>query len=246
MIKTQIGLGVLSIPSVFDTLGLIPGIIILIVVGGITTWSNYIVGVFKVNHREIYGIDDVGELLFGRFGREFFGVAFTLCKNSPTPYPFRWSCIFRLCSDNLLVFTCCSGSAMLSVSIALNALSMHSICTAIFVAIAAIITFAFSSIRTLGRISWLAWIGAICIIIAGGSSSGSCCTITSNTLESLHGYNCRGNSRSTQRSPPARCMEVGLQAFQQAQFCRCRFSNLFPRFCLCRHTRVFLDCVGDA
>ena len=80
MIKTQIGLGVLSIPSVFDVLGLVPGIIILITVGGITTWSNYIVGVFKVNHRHIYGIDDVGELLFGRIGREFFGAAFTLCE----------------------------------------------------------------------------------------------------------------------------------------------------------------------
>ncbi|CEJ62454.1 hypothetical protein PMG11_10951 [Penicillium brasilianum] len=142
MIKTQIGLGVLSIPSVFDTLGLIPGIIILITIGVITTWSNYIVGVFKVNHREIYGIDDVGELLFGRIGREFFGAAFTL------------------------FFTFCSGSAMLSVSIALNALSMHAVCTAIFVAIAAIITVVFSSIRTLGRISWLAWVGAVCIIIS--------------------------------------------------------------------------------
>lgn len=59
---------------------------------------------------------------------------------------------------------------MLSVSIALNALSMHAVCTAIFVAIAAIITVIFSSIRTLGRISWLAWIGAICIITAGECS----------------------------------------------------------------------------
>lgn len=88
MIKTQIGLGVLSIPAVFDTLGLIPGIIILITIGSITTWSNYTVGVFKVHHPEIYGIDDVGELLFGRIGREFFAAAFTLCTSSlPGIYP---------------------------------------------------------------------------------------------------------------------------------------------------------------
>ena len=31
--KTQIGLGVLSIPAAFDTLGLIPGIISLLVIG---------------------------------------------------------------------------------------------------------------------------------------------------------------------------------------------------------------------
>lgn len=56
---------------------------------------------------------------------------------------------------------------MLSISIALNALSSHAICTAIFVAIAAIVGFTSSSIQTLNRISWLAWIGAGCIIVAG-------------------------------------------------------------------------------
>ncbi|KAJ5931052.1 hypothetical protein N7466_006545, partial [Penicillium verhagenii] len=142
MMKTQIGLGVLSIPANFDTLGLIPGVILLCTVGAITTWSNYIVGEFKVKHRHVYGIDDVGEMLFGRIGREVFGIAF---------------CLF---------FTFVSGSAMLSISICLNALSNHAICTAIFVAIAAIITFTFSSIQTLGKISWLAWVGAICVLIA--------------------------------------------------------------------------------
>ncbi|KAJ0337241.1 hypothetical protein COL922a_006964, partial [Colletotrichum nupharicola] len=65
MMKTQIGLGVLSFPAVFDTLGLIPGAIVLCTVAGITTWSNYIVGVFKVNHRSVYGVDDAGQLMFG-------------------------------------------------------------------------------------------------------------------------------------------------------------------------------------
>lgn len=79
MMKTQIGLGVMSIPTVFDTLGIIPGIICLIVIGMITTWSGYIVGVFKRRHPEVYGIDDAGGLMFGRIGREFFGAAFCLC-----------------------------------------------------------------------------------------------------------------------------------------------------------------------
>jgi len=78
--KTQIGLGVLSIPAVLDTLGMIPGIIVLLTIAIITTWSDYMVGVFKLRHRSVYGIDDVGMLLFGRFGREFFGVVFVLCK----------------------------------------------------------------------------------------------------------------------------------------------------------------------
>lgn len=80
MMKTQIGLGVLSIPAVFDTLGMIPGVISLILIAIITTWSDYIVGTFKLNHRSVYGIDDAGQLVFGRIGREVLGTAFVLCE----------------------------------------------------------------------------------------------------------------------------------------------------------------------
>ncbi|KAM0542263.1 hypothetical protein ACHAPJ_012871 [Fusarium lateritium] len=142
MMKTQIGLGVLDLPTVFHILGIVPGVILLCIVGGITTWSNYIVGIFKIRHPEVYGIDDVGGLLFGRVGREVLGICF---------------CLF---------FTFVSGSALLSISIALNALSSHAVCTAAFVAVAAVIGFTFSSIRTLDRISALAWIGVSCIITA--------------------------------------------------------------------------------
>ncbi|EOD52801.1 Amino acid permease [Neofusicoccum parvum] len=142
MMKTQVGLGVLSIPAVFDTLGLIPGVICLCTIAAIASWSGYIVGVFKLNHAQVYGIDDVGGLLFGRVGREAFAVAFVL----------YW--IF------------CSASGMLSISIGLNAVSTHGTCTAVFVAVAAIIGFGCGSIQTLGRITWLAWVGLIGIMTA--------------------------------------------------------------------------------
>ncbi|KAF7550750.1 hypothetical protein G7Z17_g5503 [Cylindrodendrum hubeiense] len=140
MMKTQLGLGILSIPSAFDTLGMIPGLICLCIVAAITTWSDYIVGIFKLRHREVYGIDDAGGLMFGRIGKEIFGFAFGL----------YWT------------FVC--GSAMLSVSIGFNAVSSHGTCTAVFVAVAAITGFMFASIRTLARLSWLAWIGLTCLI----------------------------------------------------------------------------------
>lgn len=135
MMKTQIGLGVLSIPSVFDTLGMIPGIIVLLAIAIITTWSDYVVGVFKLNHPEVYGIDDVGKMIFGKPGQIIFGGAFVL----------YW------------VFV--AGSGMLSLSIALNALSTHGACTAIFVAVAAISGWLLASIQTLDRVSWIAWVG---------------------------------------------------------------------------------------
>ncbi|KAL6920709.1 hypothetical protein ACHAPO_004610 [Fusarium lateritium] len=142
MMKTQIGLGILSIPSAFHTLGIIPGVICLLLIGGITTWSNYVIGTFKLNHREVYDIGDAGGILFGRIGREFLGLSFAL----------------------FTVFAIASG--ILGISISFNALSEHGACTAIFVAVASTIVFCCASIRTLGRMSWLAWAGLVPLLIS--------------------------------------------------------------------------------
>lgn len=55
---------------------------------------------------------------------------------------------------------------MLGISISFNAMSSHGACTAIFVAIAAIIGFTLGSIQTLAKISWMAWVGLIGILTA--------------------------------------------------------------------------------
>lgn len=140
--KSQIGLGVLSVPAAFNTLGMAPGIIILVLVAAITTWTGYVIGTFKLNHPSVYGIDDAGGIMFGRIGREILATAFCL----------YWLFV--------------SGSAMLGVSIGLNAVSTHGTCTAVFVAVAAAIGLAFASVRTLGRMSWLAWVGTICVLVS--------------------------------------------------------------------------------
>lgn len=59
-----------------------------------------------------------------------------------------------------------AGAGMLGISIALNSLSTHGACTAIFVAVAAIAGFCLASIQTLGKISWLAWVGLTGILSA--------------------------------------------------------------------------------
>ncbi|KAH7338487.1 transmembrane amino acid transporter protein-domain-containing protein [Pyrenochaeta sp. MPI-SDFR-AT-0127] len=142
MLKTQIGLGVLSIPAAFDALGMIPGILCLLSIGGIITWGNHIVGVFKRKHPEVYSIVDVGEKLGGKVGKEAMGVAF------------------------LLWWICVAAAGISSISTSFNAMSVHGACTAIFVAVAAIIGFMTGSIRTLGKISWLAWVGVVSILVA--------------------------------------------------------------------------------
>lgn len=66
--------------------------------------------------------------------------------------------------------TFAAGSGMLSISISLNTLSDHGLCTAAFVAIAAGLAFGLGSIRTLGKVTWLAWAGLAFILTASKSS----------------------------------------------------------------------------
>lgn len=54
-----------------------------------------------------------------------------------------------------------AGSGMLSISIALNSVSDHATCTAVYVIAAATATYILGSIQTLERV---AWIGVICIV----------------------------------------------------------------------------------
>ncbi|KAF4876323.1 N amino acid transport system protein [Colletotrichum siamense] len=142
MLKTQIGLGVLTIPKVFAVLGLIPGTICVIVVATMITWANYVVGAFKLRHPTVYGIEDVGRMFMGKFGYEFFGWLFAI----------YWMLT--------------AGASFIGLSTCLNALSEHGACTAIFVAVASVIGFVVGSIQTLGRISWLAWVGFSSILSA--------------------------------------------------------------------------------
>ena len=142
MFKTQVGLGVLGIPAAFDTLGMIPGVIMILLIAFMTTWAAWMVGQFKIKHPHVYGIDEAGRLIAGTLGREVFFWAFAL------------------------QFTFIAGSAMIGISTALNAVSVHGTCTAVFVAIAAIIGFSCGSIQTLAKVSWIAWVGMFCILTA--------------------------------------------------------------------------------
>ncbi|PIG82840.1 amino acid transporter [Aspergillus arachidicola] len=140
IMKTQFGLGVLAILWILNTLGLVPGVVCLCAIASVSTWANYVIGTFKVRHPEVYGINDAASLMFGRIGRELFGAG------------VYW--IFA------------TGSGLLSTSIGLDAISSHGTCTAVFVAVAAIVSFALASIRTLGKIKWTAWVGLGCILVA--------------------------------------------------------------------------------
>lgn len=63
-----------------------------------------------------------------------------------------------------MVFIASAG--IVGIATALNAVSLHGACTAVFVAVAAIMGFILMSICTLDRISWLSWVGVVSILAA--------------------------------------------------------------------------------
>ncbi|GAA5874310.1 hypothetical protein JCM8547_007559 [Rhodosporidiobolus lusitaniae] len=140
LVKTQIGLGVLGIPSILTTLGLVPGIVLILVVACLTTWCDFVIAQFKLAHPEVYSMADIGFLIGGRFGRELLG-------------GFYW-----------LMLTAVAGAGMLSIATAFNAITDNGACTVVFALVGAILTFLVSSIRTLNRISWIGWIGLVGIM----------------------------------------------------------------------------------
>lgn len=70
----QIGLGVLSLPEAMKTLGLIPGLSILVSCGIIVTLANYTSAEFRNAHPNIHSVADVAGILGGRTARELVGV----------------------------------------------------------------------------------------------------------------------------------------------------------------------------
>ena len=92
--------------------------------------------------------------MFGRVGREVMAIASWL----------------------FMVFV--AGAGMLSLSVCLNALSLHGTCTAVFVAVAAVAAGLIASIQTLGKIKFIGWAGVVSIFAARESSvflrRGSC------------------------------------------------------------------------
>ncbi|TXT04330.1 hypothetical protein VHUM_04217 [Vanrija humicola] len=142
MTKANVGMGVLSIPYVFMTIGIVPGCILLVVMGCMVAYAASILQDFKINHPEVYNYSDVGYILFGKIGREYFAGAFVFT----------------------MFFGC--GSAIVSISVALNAMTAHATCTQVFIVVAAVCGFMLCSIRTLGQIAWLGWVGCISILVA--------------------------------------------------------------------------------
>lgn len=60
-----------------------------------------------------------------------------------------------------------SASGMVGVTTAFNAVSTHATCTAVWMVVVFVVSFGLASVRTLGKVTWLAWPAFFSILSAG-------------------------------------------------------------------------------
>lgn len=111
-ITNQIGLGILTLPIVLRILGLIPGIIAIIGLGAVATYTSYIFGQFYKRHPHVMNIVDCCQEVGGK--------------------PLAWICAIAF--ELNLAMSC--AAALKVMSIAFNTLSGHAMCTVWFIMIA--------------------------------------------------------------------------------------------------------------
>ncbi|KAL5044255.1 hypothetical protein BDW71DRAFT_209467 [Aspergillus fruticulosus] len=114
IVKFQIGLGVLSLPSTFHVLGLFPGVTCFAIMALMASVAGYVCGNARQYYPYLHGICDAAELLFGKGERELVGII------------------------NYVNLALVSGAGMLTTSVALKALSEHGTCTMAIVAAGAV------------------------------------------------------------------------------------------------------------
>lgn len=142
MNQNQIGLGVLSLPLALQTLGIIPGIIAIVGLGILCGYTAYVLLQFYKQYPEIVNIADVGKKIGGRWLGIFIGVSFWV----------------NLCM--------CAASCLITLSIALNSMSEHALCTVGFIAIITLVSFLLCIPRGMGFIAKIGIPATVSIIAA--------------------------------------------------------------------------------
>lgn len=113
-ITNQVGIGILSLPVALRTLGLVPGLICIIGMGILVTYTAYVLLQFYRRYPTVLNCVDCFRIIGGMPLAIIVGTAFVLN----------------------LILTC--SSAVITMSIALNSISEHAICTVAFIAIPAV------------------------------------------------------------------------------------------------------------
>ncbi|KAL8687922.1 MAG: hypothetical protein Q9218_006039 [Villophora microphyllina] len=142
MIAETISLGILSLPSVLAEIGIVSGIILILGLGALATYTGYVIGQFKLAYPRVHNMADAGEILLGPIGREVFGIAQML----------------------FIVFV--MGSHILTFSIMMNTITGHATCSIVFGIVGLIVSLICTLPRTLHNVSHMAVVSFVSIIAA--------------------------------------------------------------------------------
>ncbi|KAK5711774.1 hypothetical protein LTR15_012369 [Elasticomyces elasticus] len=125
MIAETISLGILGLPSAIAAMGLVPGIILIVALGLMATYTGFVVWQFKMKHPSMCSLAHGMELAFGR--------------------PGRW--VAEIVQDLMLLFVMAAHIVIFST--AFNSLTDHATCTTVFMAIGTFVSFLVSLPRTM-------------------------------------------------------------------------------------------------
>lgn len=150
LVAETVSLGVLSLPSVLATLGLVPGIIIIIVIAILSGYSGLVFGEFCQRYPDLQSFGDAGEVM----ARTLWGP--------------RWGFI---CHEIMgwgqtifMVFV--MGSHLLTWTIALNNLTDSSQCTIMWAGVGLVVFFVLNTPRTLQYTSYMSIASTLSIFTA--------------------------------------------------------------------------------
>lgn len=158
-----VSLGILSLPSVLATVGLVPGIILICVISALATYSGLLLAEFRKQYPFVQNFGDAVGLLgrsigMGPIFNEVFGWAQTVVQ------------IFLL-GGHILMWTIC-----------MNTLTNSKVCTVAWAAIGMLVFWLFNIPRTLKYTSWMS---AACEFSQPGQrwSESSICSSTADNRE---------------------------------------------------------------
>lgn len=157
LIAETVSLGILSLPSVVATLGLAPGIVLILVMSFLSTYSGLMLGEFQKEYPFVENFGDAVEVVGRSLGSiGLFGYNITVARIFQEV--FGWAqALFQ-------VFV--MGAHLLTWTICLNALTGHAACTIVWAVVGLAVFWVLNLPRTLRHTSWMSMASCISITVA--------------------------------------------------------------------------------
>ncbi|KAJ3462098.1 hypothetical protein MRS44_010651 [Fusarium solani] len=142
LLTNQVGLGVLSLPGVLKVMGIVPGIIAIIGIGLLSWYTAYVLKQFYARHQHVVNVVDMTRVVGGKSLEITAGIGL------------------------LIQVIMTAASASVTLSIAFNTISSHSICTVGYIGIGCLCCWVLCAPRTAKFVAWSGYPCCVSIIAA--------------------------------------------------------------------------------